>query len=102
MKLNNKQIKHLRKIGHGLSPVVIVADRGLVDTVVTAIEEALDIHELIKVKVRLQREQRLELFNEICEKTGAQQVQTIGMVLLIYRPTKDYIIPLPGPKIKAK
>ena len=102
MKLNIKQIKYLRKIGHGLSPVVIVADRGLVETVLTAIEEALDVHELIKVKVRLQREQRLELYNEICEKTGAGQVQTIGMVLLIYRPTKDYIISLPGPKIKAK
>ena len=102
MKLNTKQIKHLRKIGHSLSPVVIVADRGLVETVVTAIDEALNIHELIKVKVRLQREQRVELYNEICEKMGAQQVQTIGMVLLIYRPTKDYIISLPGPKIKAK
>ena len=102
MKLNTKQIKHLRKMGHALSPVVIVADRGLVESVVTAIEEALDTHELIKVKVRLQREQRLELFNEICEKTGAGQVQTIGMVLLIYRPTKDYIISLPNPKIKAR
>jgi RNA-binding protein len=101
MKLNIKQVKHLRKIGHALSPVVIVADRGLVETVVTAIDEALDIHELIKVKVRMQREQRLELFNEICEKTGAGEVQTIGMVLLIYRPTKNYIISLPGPKIKA-
>ena len=47
MKLNTKQIKHLRKIGHALSPVVIVADRGLVETVLTAIEEALDVHELI-------------------------------------------------------
>jgi len=102
MKLNTKQIKHLRKVGHSLSPVVMVADRGLVDTVVSAIEEALDSHELIKVKVRMQREQRLELFNQICEKTGAQQVQIIGMVLLIYRPTKDYIISLPGPKIKAR
>ncbi len=100
MKLNQKQIKHLRTLGHSLSPIVTVADRGLVETVVTAIEEALDIHELVKVKVRQQREQRTALYEEICQKTGAIQVQTIGMVLLIYRPSKKSIVDLPGPKPK--
>ena len=41
MSLNQKQKKHLKRLGHSLSPVVIVADRGLVDTVMEAIEEAL-------------------------------------------------------------
>ncbi|PCJ50929.1 MAG: ribosome assembly RNA-binding protein YhbY [Gammaproteobacteria bacterium] len=101
MKLNPKQIKHLRKLGHSLSPVVTVADRGLIETVMLAIEEALEFHELIKVKVRLQRDQRLAIYEEICKKTGAHLVQTIGMVLLIYRPTKQAVIDLPGPKLKA-
>lgn len=100
MKLTNKQIKHLRKLGHSLSPTVIVADRGLVETVITAIEEALNFHELIKVKVRMQREQRTALYHEICDKTGACEVQTIGMVLLIYRPGNPPTINLPGPKPK--
>jgi len=101
MKLNSKQIKYLRTLGHSLSPAVIVADRGLVETVVAAIDEALDVHELVKVKVRQQRDQRSALYEEICKKTGAVQVQTIGMVLLIYRPSKKSIIDLPGPKPKA-
>ena len=100
--LNTKQVKFLRKLGHSLSPVVTVADRGLVDTVLAAIEEALDFHELIKVKVRMQRDQRAELYQEICEKTGALQVQTIGMVLLVYKPSKKSVIDLPGPKVKLK
>ena len=102
MKLNPKQIKHLRKIGHSLSPIVTVADRGLVESVIQAIDEALDVHELIKVKVRLQREQRVALYGEICKKTGSIEVQNIGMILLIYRPSKSYLISLPPPKIKAK
>lgn len=101
MKLTAKQIKHLRKLGHSLSPTVIVADRGLVESVVLAIEEALDIHELIKVKVRQQRDQRTALYADICKQTGAVEVQTIGMVLLIYRPSKKSIIDLPGSKPKS-
>ena len=94
-KLTTKQNKYLRKLGHSLAPTVIVADRGLVETVIAAIEEALDVHELIKVKVRQQREQRTETYAEICKKTGAEQVQTIGMVLLIYRASKPSKISLP-------
>ena len=100
MKLNNKQIKFLRTQGHSLSPIVTVADKGLTENVMMAIEEALDIHELVKVKVRQQREQRDPLYKEICQKTGALEVQKIGMVLLIYRPSKKSIIDLPGPKLK--
>ena len=69
-KLTTKQNKYLRKLGHSLAPTVIVADRGLVDTVIAAIEEALDVHELIKVKVRQQRDQRVETYAEICKKTN--------------------------------
>ncbi len=89
MKLNQKQIKKLRTLGHGLSPVVTVADRGLVETVLAAIEEALDTHELIKIKVRLPKEERIAICAKICKKTAALEVQTIGMMLLVYRPTKQ-------------
>lgn len=101
MKLNTQQIKVLRKLGHVLSPVVTVAERGLTETVVAAIEEALEIHELIKVKVRHDRERRIALYEEICQKTGALEVQKIGMILLIYRPSKKSKIALPGAKPKG-
>ena len=93
MKLNTKQIKHLRKLAHNFSPIVTVAD--------TAINEALDIHELIKVKVRQPKPQRDETSAEICKKTGAVEIQKIGMVLLIFRPTKPSKITVPGLKTAA-
>ncbi|MCP3674051.1 MAG: ribosome assembly RNA-binding protein YhbY [Gammaproteobacteria bacterium] len=102
MKLNQKQIKYLRTQGHSLSPIVTVADRGLVNTVIEAIDEALEIHELVKVKVRQEREVRAKTCEDICKKTGALEVQKIGMVLLIYKPSKKSKIDLPGPKLKAK
>ncbi len=96
MDLSQKQVKYLRKLGHSLSPIVTVADRGLIDTVVLAIEEGLDKHELIKVKVRHDRSQRNALCKEICKKTGARMIQQIGMVLLIYRPSKKSTIDFSG------
>lgn len=96
MNLNQKQKKYLKGVGHSLSPVVTVADKGLTDNVMAAIEEALDYHELIKVKVRLQRDARVDIFEEICNKTNAELITTIGMVLLIYRPTKNNKVELPN------
>jgi len=96
MNISQKQVKYLRKLGHGLSPIVTVADRGLIDTVMLAIEEGLDKHELIKVKVRHDRDQRNEICKTICKKTGAEMIQQIGMVLLIYRPNKKPTIDFSG------
>ena len=99
MELNQKQIKYLKGLGHHLSPVVMVADKGLTENVMAAIEEALDSHELIKVKIRLQRDTRIELFEQILEQTGARMVATIGMIILLYRPTKANKVELPGFKL---
>jgi len=82
--------------------VVTVADRGLVETVVDAVNEALEIHELIKVKVRLPREEREKIYKSLCRKTKSIEVQTIGMMLLIYRPAKVSKIDLPGPKLTSQ
>ena len=42
--------KHLRRLGHKLKPVVIIASRGLTNAVNAEIDRALSDHELIKVK----------------------------------------------------
>ena len=99
MELNQRQIKYLKGLGHHLSPVVMVADKGLTENVMAAIEEGLDSHELIKVKVRLQRDIRIEFFEQILEHTGARMVATIGMIILLYRPTKANKVELPGFKL---
>ena len=50
--LSNVQRKQLRAIGHGLNPVVMVADKGLSEGVMAEMERALSDHELIKVRLR--------------------------------------------------
>ncbi len=89
LKLNNQQLKFLRARAHSLKPVVMIASNGLSENVLLAIEEALEYHELIKIKLRTEeREQKAELIDKICKKTRSGKVQVIGHVLVIYRPAK--------------
>ena len=55
------------------------------ETVQAELETALDAHELIKVKLRADRELRAEWIGEIAATTGAELVQKIGQVACFYR-----------------
>lgn len=86
MNLDNAKRRRLRGLCHDLAPVVIVAGKGLSDTVRTEIEIALDSHELIKVKLRAEREQRRDWIDQIAAWTGAALVLQIGQVACFFRP----------------
>lgn len=85
MALTNTQRKYLRGLTHDLDPVVMVADKGLSENVRSEIEQALTHHELIKVKVRAERDQRRAWIEEIAALTGAEVVHQIGQVVCYYR-----------------
>jgi len=86
MELSAGQKKHLRSLGHGLSPVVLVGQQGLTDAVVAETAAALEAHELIKVKARVgDRRLRDQILVALSDRTGSSLVQTIGNVGLFYR-----------------
>lgn len=89
MPLKNSQIRQLRGLCHDLSPVVMVADKGLSDNVRAEIEGALDSHELIKVKLRGERDQRRAWIEQILAETSAELVQKIGQVACFFRPNPE-------------
>ncbi len=86
MTLSTDQKKSLRSIGHKLNPIITVASKGITDNINDEIERALNDHELIKIKLICDdREDKPGLTQTICNEHGAQLVQTIGHVILIYR-----------------
>ena len=95
MPLKAAQKKNLRGQAHHLKPLVIVADNGLSENVLAEIERALNDHELIKVKLRGDREVRKAWALSIASKCKAELVQTIGQVACYYRkhPEKPVINP---------
>lgn len=86
MELSERQKKALRRHAHALKPVVIVGQRGLTDAVVTATDEALEHHELVKIRFAgCDRTTRDRLIRELARRTGAVPVQRVGFVLTLYR-----------------
>ncbi len=77
--------KKLKSEAHSLNPVVMIGQSGLTDAVLAEIELALDHHELIKVKIRAERDERKLISEKICTSTGAELIQSIGQVVVIYR-----------------
>ncbi len=93
MPLNSKQKRHLRGLSHKLKPIVTVADKGLSDTVMQEIEGALEFHELMKIKIRAERDERVQMAQQVCNRTRAELVQGIGQTYTLFRrnPDKDKI-----------
>lgn len=97
MSISQNQRRHLKKLAHHLKPVVIVGNAGLSENVINEIDTALEHHELIKVRINAgDKEERTKLIEEICDKTGAQQVVSIGHVAGFYREAEKAKIVLPN------
>lgn len=90
MSLSPGQKKYLRSLGHSLKPVVMVGSAGVTTAVISELNSALDHHELVKVKVRTgERSDREAMVESLCEATGADLVQRIGHMALLYRPDPE-------------
>jgi RNA-binding protein len=97
MSLTNSQLRYLRGLTHHLKPVVMVADKGLTENVLVEIETALGFHELVKIKLRGDRDDRARWMDEIVRTTGALRVHSIGQVACFFRRNpKKPVIELPG------
>ncbi|GEL69136.1 MULTISPECIES: ribosome assembly RNA-binding protein YhbY [Myxococcus] len=88
MPLTGKQRRHLRALGHHLEPVVIVGQAGVTEGVIAAIEQALQDHELIKVKINEGPETRQEAAARIAEGTQAELAQLLGRTALVFKKRK--------------
>ena len=88
--LSKQEILALRARAHHLNPVVMIGQHGLAEAVIRETETALNAHELIKVRVLGdERDERLLIGEELCAATGAQLVQHIGKLLVLYRERVD-------------
>lgn len=78
--------RELKALAHHLDPVVAIAGNGLSDAVLKEIDVALNAHGLIKIRVHGDdRALRSAYLEEICLRTGASAVQSIGKLLVVWR-----------------
>ncbi len=88
--ISNKEARHLRSLGHHLTPLVMLGREGVTDTVLASLDILLTKRELLKVKIQnncpLDRKEAAE---ELSAATGAVVAQVIGKMILLYRHNPD-------------
>lgn len=90
MALSEKQKKHLRRLAHPMTPIVMLGNAGLTDGVVNELDRALTDHELVKVSARIgERGARNAALETLAARTLSLLVQRVGNVGLFYRQRKD-------------
>ncbi|KIH77414.1 RNA-binding protein [Geoalkalibacter ferrihydriticus] len=104
-KLTGKQARHLRALGHHLNPTVMVGKEEIDERVMQSVEEVLEAHELIKVKIQKGcLTDRKDVAEELARRSGSVVAQILGQTILLYRPSEKQRISLPAasPKSSAK
>ena len=89
--LTSGQRKFLRSRAQHLDPVILIGKQGVTDALVRAASEALDAHELIKIRFNDFKDEKRALAEQIAFRTASEIVGTIGHVAILYRrhPEED-------------
>jgi RNA-binding protein len=104
IQLTPAERKGHRSSAHHLDPVVMIGGEGLTPAVSKEIDNALNAHGLIKVRVFSDdRPAREAMLQTLADTLGAAPIQHIGKLLVLWRPMPPKDKParddrLPGPR----
>ncbi len=85
--MTSKERAQLRAKANTLDPIFQIGKEGISDNLIMQIDDALDVRELLKVRVHLETapESPREFANKLAEALGADVIQVIGGVIVLYR-----------------
>ena len=88
--LTSKQRARLRAMANTLSDTVLIGKEGLTDAVIAQVEEVLEKHELMKIKIlETAMLTPREAQQVLCEELDAESVQCIGTKVVIFRVARQ-------------
>ena len=99
--LRGSDRRHLRALANPIKAVVQVGGAGLSEGVLAAVDRALRDHELVKVRIAADREERRGIAARIAQGTASELAGLVGRVAIFYRPSanpEDREIRLPSAK----
>lgn len=86
--LRGKQKRYLRSQAHHMQPIFQIGKNGVSPELLQQVDDALEKRELFKVSLLQNTDEIVEDVAEIFEEElGAQVVQIIGRILVVYRPS---------------
>ena len=94
--LSGKQKRYLRAKGNTLPAIFQIGKDGLHQTQIDSIDDALEAHELIKIKILESCQQsKNEVALELSRYTKSEVVQILGRTIILYRASKKELYHLP-------
>ncbi|MDC7229259.1 MAG: YhbY family RNA-binding protein [Sphaerochaetaceae bacterium] len=93
--MNSSVRNFLRSQAHSLKPIVMVGKEGVDDRLVSALNEALSSHELVKVKFQAQKDEMRPLSEQLAQKTDSDLISIIGFIATFYRESEEHLIHIP-------
>lgn len=89
--MTSKERAQWRAKANSLEPIVHIGKEGIGDNLITQADDALDARELIKVRVHLETSPKTpkELAGELAEALGAEVIQVIGGIIVLYREADE-------------
>ena len=94
--MTSKERAALRAKANPLEPIIQLGKEGISDNLITQIDDTLDARELIKIRVHLETAPKTpkELAQELASALGAEVIQVIGGVIVLYREADEEKIAL--------
>jgi RNA-binding protein len=89
MTLSSRQTSQLRSLAQRLDPILHLGKAGVTDAFVASVDQALNDHELIKIKFTAFKDSKKPLAEEIATRTNSELVWIVGHVAVFYREQSD-------------
>jgi RNA-binding protein len=88
-RISASEKRQLKAKAHHLKPVIQIGRKGITKTLMKAIDDALFIHELIKIQFLDYKEEKKDIAQEIAKDTESAIVDMIGNILILYKENPE-------------
>ena len=87
--LTGAQRRRLKGLAQRMEPTVRLGKQGLSASFLESVRQALELHELIKVRFESFKEEKKVLMRELAHQTQSEFITQVGHVVVLYRRNPD-------------
>lgn len=87
--LTNAEKRALKSRAQHLEPLVRLGHQGVSESFVRALDEALNVHGLVKVKFAAWKDEKKTLAPQIADRTGSELIARVGNVAVYFRRKRE-------------
>ena len=87
--MNEPTLRELKARSQKLKPVIHVGHDGATDALISALDQALSDHGLVKVRFTDHKSERKQLAADLAARTNSRNILLVGHTVTLYRTPLD-------------